>query len=198
MIAYYCVEDRLSGAVAVRLICDLLKDVYLTELQPNERGFGAIKKRFSNYCKLSEHELVFIFTDLDRVECPPSLLGDWIKGAKLSGPLPSKMCFNIAVTEVEAWLLADHGNLSSYLGVPTHALPNDTQILDPKEFLLNCVQRHGNRRAREELLPTGGAKVGLGYNDHLSRFAMELWDFKDAAHRNASLRRAVDRIAAFG
>lgn len=198
MIAFYCVEDPLSRAVVVRLLCDLLDEVYLTELQPNQGGFGWIKKKFANYCTLAQHHHVFILTDLDRAECPPALLRSWINYAKLSEPLPNKMCFNIAVKEVEAWLLADHGNLSNYLGVPTHALPSDTQIADPKEYLLRCVQRHGNRQARAELLPTSGAKVGLGYNAHLSRFATEHWDFNDAAQRNASLQRAVERIAATG
>lgn len=196
MIAYYCVEDALSRAVVVRLLCDLLDEVYLTELQPSQGGFGRIKKKFGNYCTLSQHYHVFILTDLDRAECPPSLRKNWIDYAKLTEPLPEKMSFNIAVTEVEAWLLADHENLSKFLGVPAHALPNDTQIADPKEYLLRCVQQHGNRQAKAELLPTGTAKVGLGYNAYLSRFAMKHWDFDGAAQRNASLHRALERIAA--
>ena len=40
MIAYFCVEDRLSGAVMARLIRDLLGDVHLVELQPKQGGFG--------------------------------------------------------------------------------------------------------------------------------------------------------------
>lgn len=198
MIAYYCVEDPLSKAVVVRLLESLLGDVYLTELQANQGGFGSIKKKFCNYCTLARHHHVFILTDLDRAECPPSLRMNWIIGAQLDEPLPERMHFNIAVTEVEAWLLADHANLSNYLGVPTHLLPHDTQIADPKEFLLHCVRQHGNREAKIELLPTGNAKVGLGYNAHLSRFAMEHWDFNQASQRNASLNRAVERITAIG
>ncbi|MCD7059856.1 DUF4276 family protein [Pelagibacterium xiamenense] len=196
MIAYYCVEDPLSGAVIVRLLNDLLDELYLTELQPNQGGFGGIKKKLSNYCTLAQHYDVFILTDLDRAECAPSLRRKWFDSANLNDPLPKKFNFNIAVTEVEAWLLADHNNLSKYLGIPTHELPNDTQIADPKEYLLRCVQLYGNRRAKAELLPTGAAKVGLGYNAHLSRFAMEYWDFRGAAERNASLHRTVERIAA--
>lgn len=195
MIAYYCVEDALSRAVIVRLLGDLLDEVYLTELQSSRGGFGWIKKKLGNYCTLAQHKHVFILTDLDRAECPPSLRKSWMDYAKLTEPLPKKMSFNIAVTEVEAWLLADHDNLSKYLGVPAHALPNDTQIADPKEYLLRCVQQHGNRQARAELLPNGTAKVGLGYNAYLSRFALEHWDFNGAAQRNASLHRAVERIA---
>lgn len=198
MIAYYCVEDPLSRAVVLRLLQSLLGEVYLTELQANHGGFGWIKKRLSNYCTLAQHYHVFILTDLDRAECPPSLRRNWLNSAKLSEPLPARMSFNIAVTEVEAWLLADHVNLSNYLGVPIHSLPSDTEIADPKELLLHCVQKHGNRVAKNELLPTGTAKVGLGYNAHLSRFAMEHWDFNGAADRNASLHRAVERITAIG
>ncbi|MCF3641902.1 hypothetical protein LXM94_18190 [Rhizobium sp. TRM95111] len=196
MIAYYCVEDPLSGAVIVRLLHDLLGEVYLTELQSSQGGLGWIKKKFENYCTLAQHYHVFILTDLDRAGCPPALRKSWIDYAKLTEPLPNKMSFNIAVTEVEAWLLADHGNLSKYLGVPTHALSDKTQVADPKEYLLRCVRQHGNRQARAELLPNGTAKVGLGYNAFLSRFAREHWDFSGAAQRNASLHRAVERIAA--
>lgn len=196
MIAYYCVEDPLSRVVVVRLLCDLLGKLYLTELQPNQGGYGSIKKKLGNYCMLAQHYHVFILTDLDRAECPPSLRQNWIDYANLTELLPNKMSFNIAVTEVEAWLLADHCNLSKYLGIPTHALPNDTQIADPKEYLLHCVQQYGNRQARAELLPSGAAKVGLGYNAYLSQFAMKHWDFINAAQRNASLNRAVERISA--
>lgn len=198
MIAYYCVEDPLSRTVVVRLLQSLLGEVYLTELQANHGGFGWIKKKFSNYCLLAQHYHVFILTDLDRAECPPSLRKNWINSAKLAEPLPEKMCFSIAVTEVEAWLLADHLNLSRFLGLPTHSLPIDTEIADPKEFLLHCVRQNGSREAKNELLPTGNAKVGLGYNVHLGRFAMEHWDFNTAADRNASLHRAVERISAIG
>jgi hypothetical protein len=195
---YYCVEDPLSRAVVERLLQSLISNLYLTELQPNQGGFSCIKKKFSNYCTLAYHSHVFILTDLDRAECPPSLRTNWINGAGLSEPLPEKMIFNIAVAEVEAWLLADHVNLSNYLGVPTHLLSGDTEITDPKELLLHCVRQHGNREARNELLPTGNATVGLGYNAHLSRFAMERWDFNEASQRNASLNRAVERITAVG
>ena len=196
MIAYYCVEDPLSRAVVVRLLRDLLDDIYLTELQPNQGGFGWIKKKLNNYCTLAQHYHVFILTDLDRAKCPPSLRDSWLHYAKLTNPLPDKLSFHIAVTEVEAWLLADHDNLSGYLGVPANTLPNDTQIADPKEFILHCVQRHGNRQAKTELLSTSDARVGLGYNAYLSQFATEHWDFHSAARRNASLHRVVQRIVA--
>jgi hypothetical protein len=198
MIAFYCVEDPLSGAVLERLLRSLLGEVSLTELQANQGGNGWIRKKFRNYCELAQRHHVFILTDLDRVECPPSLRRRWINSARLSEPLPEKMSFNIAVTEVEAWLLADQENLSRYLGVPTRSFPENTEISDPKELLLHRVQQHGNREAKNELLPTGNAKVGLGYNAHLSRFALEHWDFNSAADRNASLQRAVERIAAIG
>lgn len=196
MIAYYCVEDALSRAVVVRLLKQLLGDVYLTELQPNQGGFGSMRNKFGNYCKLAARHRVFILTDLDRADCPPSLRAAWMNDARLIDPLPEKMSFNIAVTEVEAWLIADRDNLSEFLGVPRRALPENTEIADPKEHLLNCVRRHGNREAKSQLLPRGTAKIGLGYNMHLSTFATERWDFEAASTRSVSLRRAVTRMAA--
>ena len=114
--------------------------------------------------------------------------------AGLVDPLPQRMSFNIAVTEVEAWLIADRNNLGAYLGVPRSAFPTNTEIQDPKEFLLNCVRQHGSRDARAQLLPVGRAKVGLGYNLYLAGFVTESWDFMDAAARSPSLNRAITRI----
>ena len=139
---------------------------------------------------------MFILTDLDRAECPPNLRNDWIANAKLAEPLPIKMCFNIAVKEVEAWLIADKDNLGDYLGVPSQAFPDNTEMDDPKELLLHCVRRHGSREAKSALLPSGAPKVGLGYNVHLSEFATHRWSFHAAAQRSASLERAMRRIAA--
>lgn len=196
MIAYFCVEDPLSRVILVRLLSELANAPQLTELQPNQGGFSEMRKKFRNYCTLAQQYHVFVLTDLDRANCPPILRRSWMESSGLEEPLPHKMSFNVAVAEVEAWLLADHKNFSSYLGVPIQAFPNDTQISDPKEFLLHCVRRHGNREARAELLPRGAARVGIGYNAHLSRFVNEQWNFNDAAQRNASLRRIVARIAA--
>lgn len=196
MIVYYCVEDALSRAVIVRLLKQLLGDVVLIELQPNQGGFGSMKTKFRDYCTLAGHHQVFMLTDLDRANCPPSLRAAWMQDARLTDPLPEKMSFNIAVTEVEAWLIADRDNLSVFLGVPSQALPESTEIADPKEHLLNCVRRHGNREAKSQLLPRGKAKIGLGYNMHLSTFATERWNFEDASARSASLRRTMARIAA--
>jgi hypothetical protein len=194
MIAYFCIEDPLSRAVLKRLISALLGEIYLTELQPNQGGFGSMKKSFKEYCTLAKHHNVFILTDLDTAECAPSLRMEWISGANLTEPLPSNMHFRIAVKEIEAWLLADRDNLSSYLGLPKHAFPDDAEIPDPKEHLLKCVKDFGNSNAKLELLPEGLAKVGLGYNNHLGKFATEIWNFRRAADRSESLSRAILRI----
>ena len=154
------------------------------------------KSKFKDYCNLAKHEHVFILTDLDRAECPPSLREEWIKQSRLSEPLPGKMSFNVATIEVESWLLADRDNLSAFLGMPNHALPRNVEISDPKERLLQCVRKHGSRQAKSKLLPGHGksARVGPGYNDHLREFVTNSWDFKTAAKSNVSLSRAIERI----
>lgn len=196
--AYFCVEDPLSQAVMIRLLeCLLgLGKENLQELMPDYGGSSYIKSKFIDYCNLAKHEHVFILTDLDRAECPPSLREEWIKQSRLSEPLPSKMRFNVATIEVESWLLADRDNLCAFLGMPNHALPNNVEIPDPKERLLQCVRKPGSRQAKSNLLPERGksARVGLGYNDHLREFATNLWDFEIAANSNVSLSRAIARI----
>ncbi|MBN7761717.1 hypothetical protein JYP52_11250 [Nitratireductor aquibiodomus] len=168
----------------------------MNELQSNQSGNGAIKKGFEKYCNLANNYNVFIFTDLDSAKCAPSLRRSWIDSSKVEEPLPDGMHFNIAVKEVEAWLLADHENLKAYLGVRGNKIPRDTQMDNPKEFLLQYVRRFGNRKAKEELLPKGAAPIGLGYNRYLGQFVEEHWDFESAAERNESLQRALTRIKA--
>ncbi|MEP1207200.1 MAG: hypothetical protein ABJM29_09165 [Rhizobiaceae bacterium] len=198
MIAYYCVEDPLSRSAMVRLVGDLVNDADLTELQPNQGGYGPIKSKLKAYCQLANHHPVYLQTDLDRVECAPSLKRNWIDGAGLVEPLPENLIFNIAVTEVEGWLLADRHNFSAFLGVSAARLPLNAEIDDPKEFLINCVRTHGNRSAKTNILPTGNSKVGTGYNSFLCDFVETSWDFRSASEHNASLERAIIRISETG
>lgn len=73
MTIFYCVEDQLSRAVALRLI----SEYFQTPIQPQELGmafggFGHIKKNIRKYHDLSLRYPVLIITDLDREECPPN------------------------------------------------------------------------------------------------------------------------------
>jgi hypothetical protein len=194
MIGYYCVEDPLSRAVLLKLICEIHGEAHLTELLPYQGGFSAIRTKFSNYCGLARTQTVFILTDLDAAECAPSLRADWMASAGLSEPLPVGMIFSVAVREVEGWLLADLANIGPFLGVASHLLPSDAEIHNPKQSLIECVRQHGNREAKTAILPNGRASVGLGYNDHLSRFVAYHWDFQAASRRSQSLERALQRI----
>lgn len=196
MFAYFCVEDPLSRAIIRRLIRDLVGDIHLIELLPNQGGFSSMKLKFGEYCTLAQHHSVFILTDLDDAECAPRLRSEWANNVGLAKSLPEKLYFRVAEKEVEAWLLADRNNLCDYLGIPYDIIPEDEIFSNPKEFFLNCVKQHGDATAKYELLPEGNARVGLGYNSYLTRFAAENWDFQGAAFRNLSLGRAVQRIAA--
>ena len=188
----------MSQAVMYRLLGCLLGlgPENLQELLPYVGGSSYIKRAFKDYCVLAKHEHVFILTDLDLAKCPPSLRKEWINEARLREPLPKKLCFNVASIEVESWLLADRENLGSFLGIPKNILPTGDEIADPKERLLQCVRNHGSREARAMLLPSSQKISGVGhnYNDHLSNFVANIWNYEHAAKYNASLYRAISKI----
>jgi len=198
MIAYYCVEDSLSRAVALRLLSPY-PDIYLTELAPQQGGNAMMRSRFGSYCQLAQHHPTIILTDLDATPCAPELRAGWLASAQVREPLPDGMAFCIAVREVESWLLADAERFANFLGVRPQAIdPQPERNLDPKQHVLELARRSRRREVREGLPPPAGSdgKVGLEYNPLMEDFARHAWRPDVAAANSASLRRAMDRIAA--
>ena len=115
MTIFYCIEDELSRAVAERLILECCPpDTGIQELGKVYGGFGYIRKNLPKFHSLAQMSPVLIITDLDRVTCAPLLRSNWLKSAKISEPLPDKMLFCIAQTEIKSWLLADTEGIASF------------------------------------------------------------------------------------
>ena len=78
-----------------------------------------------------------VLTDLDDGPCPSDLIGGW-----LTSPRHPNLILRVAVREVEAWLLADAGNLAKFLGIDEARIPAiPEEIRDPKAMLVELARQ---------------------------------------------------------
>lgn len=192
MHAFLAVEDELAEHVGRRLAqeCGVAVRHVL-----GRKGNGFLRKRLESFRSLCQSAPVIVLTDLDRIECAPSLIEDWA-GAKPANP-PS-LVFRVAVREIETWLLADFEGLAGFLKLKSKAHTNDVESLrDPKERLLQLA-RHSPSAVRRGIVRVdsdGRARQGPDYNGALGQFVSEVWDPGNAATYSDSLRRARQAIA---
>ncbi|MEW6427842.1 MAG: hypothetical protein AB1568_07390 [Thermodesulfobacteriota bacterium] len=189
---YIATEDALSETVAERLVAEVNHGLVVA-VRIGRRGNGYLRAKLPELRKVARSVAVLLLTDLDRTDCPPTLIADW------NGDIgnPPEMLFRVAVREIEAWLLADRQGFADFFHVPMAKLPaNPESIDDPKRFLLHLVSRHGRREAKSMLLPERGskAKIGLGYNQMLGRFVADGWSIERACTTSDSLDRARRRL----
>ncbi|SFM25461.1 hypothetical protein SAMN05421721_101170 [Ectothiorhodospira mobilis] len=143
--------------------------------------------------RLAPNVPVLLLTDLDRKECAPSLIGEWLG----QQAMPDGLLFRVAVREIEAWLLADKQNFASFAHIPFAKLPEAPEGLDdPKQTLLNLVKRHSPTSLKRDLVADHGhgPRQGLAYNERLSQFVHGCWDLEEASMRADSLARTRRRI----
>jgi hypothetical protein len=185
-------EDELSEVVGFRLVEDAGHVLRVSQTF-RKNGQGYLKANIGKFREVSQHIPLILLTDLDRVECPPSLIREWGSGH----PFPEGFVFRVAVRETESWLLADREAMADFLGVALNRIPvAPDNSMDAKETLLALVRRCKNRSLKKDLLPEPGApsKVGLGYNAVLGDFVRMRWSVDRAAAQSPSLARARLRI----
>lgn len=201
MMIFYCVEDELSRAVAERLILDCCPaDACMKELGRTYGGFGHIKNNLRKYQDLAMTSPVLVLTDLDNAECAPSLRANWLAAANIREPLPDKMLFCIARTEIESWLLADRDGIARFLSISPAKIANDVEntVTDTKEYLVNLAKGSKSRDIRKDLTPESksDAPTGLSYNYRLCQFVRDSWDHKAAANNSITLNRTIKKLSA--
>ncbi len=190
-------EDDLSESV-LRRILSTYPGRFAVGNVFGRSGFGYLKKQVSAFNNAAKHLPFLLLTDLDRYECPPSLLADW-----LSSERHKHFLLRVAVREVESWLLGDPVGLSRFL-----RLRRPTEIVDPerlhdaKNALLACAVRSPSRSLRESLVSrskqSGRLLQGPDYNGTLARFVFSSWDLDGAKRKCLSLSRlcgAIERLA---
>ncbi|MBP7460085.1 MAG: DUF4276 family protein [Candidatus Delongbacteria bacterium] len=185
-------EDQISEYVMRKIINR--SNRYSIGSLYSKGGWGYIKKNIKRFNQASAQCPYFVLTDLDRGNCAPMLIDEWL-GSK---PNP-QLIFRVAVREVEAWLLPDIEGFSRFAGVSQALLErNPESISDPKAMLFEIVKHSRKRSIKEDILPHDNyARVGPNYNGCLGVFVNEYWDIVRAADRSDSLRRTMDQIDLF-
>ena len=186
------VEDAVSEAVARILLRQRFGPDDLTVI--GRKGRGYVEARSKELCRTAEKVATFILVDQDRVsDCPVALAARWFgrHAARF-------LTLQVAVFEVESWLLADAERVAAMLRIPEAKVPRDPdEILDPKGRLVSLARRSRIAEVRDDLVPVSGstAAVGPGYNARVVEFVNEHWRASVAARRSPSLARALRTIA---
>lgn len=158
-------------------------------------GYGYLKTKIKAFNHAARLTPFLVLTDLDRVECAPILIRDW-----LPFPRHSNLLFRVAVREVESWVLAHRDACAKYLGVNQNQIPlNVDEMPDPKQFLINLARKSRFRSIREAIVPRPGssAQQGPDYNGMLAVFVKDYWDAKIAALNSPSLMKMINALVAF-
>ena len=133
-------------------------------------GKGALRARINGYNNAAKHAPWIVLVDLDHgADCAPSLCKDWIPARA------SKLCFRVAVREVEAWLLADRERVARFLSVSPSRVPSDPESENnPKQIMVNLAAQSRRKDIRNDMVPRRGSgrDVGPAYtSSSLLKFA---------------------------
>jgi hypothetical protein len=188
------VEDELSEAVVRKLLAQS-QPGFAIGCAYRRGGFGYLRRTVAGFNQAARGVPFVLLTDLDRWQCAPALIGDW-----LPQPRHANLIFRVAVRTVEAWLLGHRSAFARFLGIPEVLIPRDVDDLkDPKAALIGLAQRSRYRHRREAIVPRPGstARIGPDYNGCLGEFVTQQWDAGEAARSSPSLQRARRSLRAF-
>lgn len=188
------VEDVLSEEVLRKILLESGKP-YRIGTTYGKRGAGYIKARVNKYNQAARTTPFLVLTDLDRTECPPTLIADWF-----DHDIHHNLLFRVAVTEVEAWLMADRQAFAKLLGVAQNRVPPfPDQHPDPKQKLIALASKSRKASIKNAIVPEPGLTVtiGPGYNLVLATFIREKWDPGRAQTNSQSLERALLAVENF-
>lgn len=180
------VEGLVDEAVARKLI---LESGAVPGAFFGKVGKEHLRQKIDGYNSAAQHSPWLVLVDLDQEEdCPPTLRREW-----LSQP-SSRMCFRVAVRQVEAWLLADREQIASFLSVAPSLIPLQPEQEDHAKRKLVALARRSRKRAiRQDMVPGPGSGrvVGPAYTSRLIEFVDSHWCPAVAAERSESLSRAL-------
>jgi hypothetical protein len=188
------VEDPLTESLFAKIL-RMIPTAYATRTIYNRGGYGYLRQSINGFNNAAKGIPFLIGTDLDRYECPPALIADW-----LQRPKHHNLLVRVAVREAEAWVLADKENFASFLGIRPVLIPDDVEAIpDPKRELIQLARRARKRELREDICPPARSTriVGPNYNAQLAAFVQQHWEPNTARRRAASLARAIDRLIEF-
>jgi len=187
-------EDSLSGSVLQRLLKNS-RQHYLLGYRYNSGGYGWIKQRINGLNNAAKGMPYLVLTDLDRYECPPILISEWLTADK-----HHNLLFRVAVRQVESWLLGCRASFAGFLGVRDAMIPSNVDdIENAKSFVIDLARKSRRKQVRLDIVPREGstAKVGPDYNGRLIYFVENIWNPNIAKEFSPSLRSAMETLDAF-
>jgi hypothetical protein len=183
------VEGLIDEAVVKRLILEAgatVGPVY------GKQGKKPLRAGINGYNNAGRHRPWIVLVDLDQdADCAPDLCRVWISEKS------PKLCFRVAVREVEAWLLSDREGIARFLSVPASRVPIDPESeINPKQTMVNLAAISRRRSIREDMVPRPGSgrSVGPAYTSRLVEFIQSsepLWRPNQAASHCQSLQRCM-------
>ena len=186
------VEDDVHYNVIAKIIQSSSKSYEINRVY-GRRGNDYIKKNIVGFNQASKITPFIILTDLDTVDCPVTLIKDWINFKK-----HANLIFRIAVKEAESWLISDLNNFADFMGVSKDAVDHyPEQIGDPKEYIVTLAKRSKKKNIREDIVPTGTAQIGKNYNSCIGDFIIKKWNVNNAKKTALSLQRFVKALDNF-
>lgn len=188
------VEDALSEAV-LRALLRQSRNLYAVGPCYRRNGFGYLKKKIDGFNNAAKGTPFFVLTDLDKTECPPTLISEW-----LSQPRHPNFMLRVAVREVESWVLADASAFAAFLGIDPTTIPSNADgIADPKRFLIKLAAKSPKSDIRRDIVPPAGSSrtQGPDYNGRLIGFVQTHWSPARARKRSSSLARTIGALNTF-
>ncbi len=180
------VEGVLDEAVVRRVLATASIDAGVFY----RRSLPAFKTYLRRFNQAAHNSLWFAVCDLDRVECAPVRLQDFL-------PHPAAgMCFRIAVRTIETWLLADRQSLARFLSISMAVIPHPAEDeREPKARLISLARRSRSRAIREGMVPHEGdlRTVGPEYATMMGEYVRERWNPERASAHAQSLSRTLER-----
>lgn len=177
-------EDELCCAIADALIVDSGIPARIQQ-RIVSGGAAPFKSKIAAMNNVANKVMpVLMIADADQAPCVVTQRNSW-----LPANVSPKLSMRLAVTEAEAWILADHIGFSRFASVSKDLFPMHPETApDPKQALLALIKKSKRRELRDEMLPGKGATspVGLGYNVHMTDFVKNYWSVSRAKDRAPS------------
>jgi hypothetical protein len=191
---HLAVEDSLSE-IMLRVLLKQSGRNYAVGAVYGGSGFGYLKKMTPGFNRAARGTPFLLLTDLDRTECPPRLIEEWLGVAAHPNFL-----FRVAVREVESWVIAHKKGLARFFGLPVATIPDNPDQLETSERGTNKTGRPiktSNYSRRHCSSPGSHRSQGAGYNSRLGEFIKYPMACSEAANASPSLDRTIRRIRSF-
>jgi hypothetical protein len=196
------IEDELSGEIVKLILSEFGKRFQVNRIYPDLKrekasaGYSYIRRKISGFNNAAKVTPYLVLTDLDRNECAPALIKEWLPHRQ-----HPNLLFRVAVREVENWVMADRSSFAKFLGIESKLIPQDIdqKVPKPKKFLLELTVRSRKKDIKYAILPRKGstARVGPNYNDTLISFLRKYWRIQEAIKYSDSLKRMFRSLENF-